>query len=145
MLLSIIVKFVLYLSCEKNENKQNEAGFGTVFLKKYVRILSMSIPRPLSTSIIVIWVLKSEKENGYFTIFCKKYLYPFCERIIVAINANGVLTFYLNDEHFILNVVLWSKELRQSRFSFLGLVLNKNILCFELGLISDSFRFTIYL
>ena len=25
--LSFIVKFVLYLSCENNENKQNEAGF----------------------------------------------------------------------------------------------------------------------
>ena len=24
-----IVKFVLYLSCEKNENKQKEAGFGS--------------------------------------------------------------------------------------------------------------------
>ena len=28
MLLSYIVKFVLYLSCEKNETKQQEAGFG---------------------------------------------------------------------------------------------------------------------
>ena len=28
MLLSFIVKFVLYMSCEKNENKQKEAGFG---------------------------------------------------------------------------------------------------------------------
>ena len=27
-LLSSIVKFVLYLSCEKNENKQKEAGLG---------------------------------------------------------------------------------------------------------------------
>ena len=26
--LSFIVKFVLYLSCEKNENKQKEAGLG---------------------------------------------------------------------------------------------------------------------
>ena len=32
MLLSLMVKFVLYLPCEKNENK-NEAGFGP-FLKK---------------------------------------------------------------------------------------------------------------
>ena len=30
-MLSIIVKFVLYLSCEKNENKQKEAGFGPFF------------------------------------------------------------------------------------------------------------------
>ena len=28
MLLSFIVKFVLYMSCEKNENKQKEAVFG---------------------------------------------------------------------------------------------------------------------
>ena len=28
MLLSVIVIFVLYLSYEKNENKQKEAGFG---------------------------------------------------------------------------------------------------------------------
>ena len=32
MLLPFIVKFVLYLSCEKNENKQKEAGLGP-FLK----------------------------------------------------------------------------------------------------------------
>ena len=32
MLVSIIVKFVLYLSCKKNENKQKESGFGP-FLK----------------------------------------------------------------------------------------------------------------
>ena len=31
-LLSFIVKFVLYLFCEENENKQKEAGFGP-FLK----------------------------------------------------------------------------------------------------------------
>ena len=34
MLLSIIVNLVLYLSCEKNKNKQKEAGFGP--LKKLV-------------------------------------------------------------------------------------------------------------
>ena len=34
MLLSIIVKFVLYLSYEKNKNKQKEAGFGPFFDKK---------------------------------------------------------------------------------------------------------------
>ena len=34
MLSSFIVKFVPYLSCEKNENKQKEAGFGPFFLKK---------------------------------------------------------------------------------------------------------------
>ena len=28
------IVFVLYLSCEKNENKQKEAGFGLFFLKK---------------------------------------------------------------------------------------------------------------
>ena len=28
MVLSVIVKFVLYLYCKKNENKQKEAGFG---------------------------------------------------------------------------------------------------------------------
>ena len=28
MLLSFMVKFVLYWSCEKNQNKQKEAGFG---------------------------------------------------------------------------------------------------------------------
>ena len=33
MLLSFIA-FVLYLSCEKNENKQKEAGFGPFFLMK---------------------------------------------------------------------------------------------------------------
>ena len=32
--LSFIVKFVLYLSCEKSKNKQKEAGFGPFFLKK---------------------------------------------------------------------------------------------------------------
>ena len=26
--------FMLYLSCEKNENKQKEAGFGPFFFKK---------------------------------------------------------------------------------------------------------------
>ena len=35
MLLSFIVKFVLYLSCEKNENKQKDAGFGPYFLKTF--------------------------------------------------------------------------------------------------------------
>ena len=33
MLSSFIIKIVLYWSCEKNENKQKEAGFGP-FLKK---------------------------------------------------------------------------------------------------------------
>ena len=28
--LSFKVKFMLYLSCEKNENKQNESGFGPI-------------------------------------------------------------------------------------------------------------------
>ena len=32
MLLSFIVKFVLYLLCENNENKQKEAGFGPFFI-----------------------------------------------------------------------------------------------------------------
>ena len=33
MLLSFIVKFVLYLFCKKNENKQKEAGLGQFFKK----------------------------------------------------------------------------------------------------------------
>ena len=33
-LASIVVKFVLYLSCEKNEKKQKEAGFGPFCFKK---------------------------------------------------------------------------------------------------------------
>ena len=39
MLLSFIVKFMLYLTCENNQNKQIEAGFGP-FLKnnKYLEI-----------------------------------------------------------------------------------------------------------
>ena len=36
MLLSFKVKFVLYLSCEKNGNKQKEAGFGP-FSKKEIK------------------------------------------------------------------------------------------------------------
>ena len=34
MLLQFIVNFVLYLSLEKNENKQKEAEFGPFFKKK---------------------------------------------------------------------------------------------------------------
>ena len=37
MLLSFIV-FVLYLSCEKNENKQKEAGFGPFFKKMLLKL-----------------------------------------------------------------------------------------------------------
>ena len=36
MLSSFIVKFVPYLSCEKNENKQKEAVFGP-FLKGFIK------------------------------------------------------------------------------------------------------------
>ena len=35
MLLSFIVKFMMYLSCEKNENKQKEAGFGPFKKQSY--------------------------------------------------------------------------------------------------------------
>ena len=38
MLLSFKVKFVLYLSCEKNENKQKEVQFGS-FLKTILSAL----------------------------------------------------------------------------------------------------------
>ena len=36
---SSFIVFVLYLSSEKNENKQKEAGFGPFFLKKYLLAL----------------------------------------------------------------------------------------------------------
>ena len=36
-LLSFIVKFELYLSCEKNKNKQKEAGFGA-YLFRFINI-----------------------------------------------------------------------------------------------------------
>ena len=39
MLLSFRIKFVLCLSCEKNENKQNVAGLGPFFLKKTGELL----------------------------------------------------------------------------------------------------------
>ena len=39
MLLSFRIKFVLCLSCEKNENKQNVAGMGPFFLKKTGELL----------------------------------------------------------------------------------------------------------
>ena len=36
ILLSFMVKFVLYLSCEKNENKQKETGVGPFFTKNLI-------------------------------------------------------------------------------------------------------------
>ena len=36
--LSSFVVFLLYLSCEKNENKQKEDGFGPFFLKKIITL-----------------------------------------------------------------------------------------------------------
>ena len=43
MLLSFIV-FVLYLSCEKNKNKQKEAGFGPYFKLSFENILNEGGP-----------------------------------------------------------------------------------------------------
>ena len=39
MLLSVMVNFAPYLSCEKNENKQKEAGFGPFYKEKSVIII----------------------------------------------------------------------------------------------------------
>ena len=41
-LFSFII-FVIYLSCEKNENKQKEAGFGPFFLKKIADIVKVHL------------------------------------------------------------------------------------------------------
>ena len=39
-ILLFTVKFVLYLSCGKNENKYKEAGFGPLFNKRKIELIN---------------------------------------------------------------------------------------------------------
>ena len=61
MLLLFIV-FVLYLSCEKNENKQKEAGIGP-FLKKQLVVEAH----------LKVWLLPTQEDPGLNTVVYKIY------------------------------------------------------------------------
>ena len=53
----IYSKFVLYLSCEKNENKQKEPGFGPFFLKKTAfKIGQQSQPVLAASNFLVVQI-----------------------------------------------------------------------------------------
>ena len=59
MLLSFIVKFVLYLSCEKNEINKKRPGLAHFFIKKYDhRVMNKKYTTPLPYS----WDVEQQKD-----------------------------------------------------------------------------------
>ena len=80
-LLSFLVKFVLNLSCEKNENKQKEAGLGP--FKKQNKVYATPTPTPLA--------LKGHLRKVYLTKMddrtnkkCINIIYSFLHAVLVV-------------------------------------------------------------
>ena len=93
MLLSFIVKFVLYLLCEKNRNKQKEAGFGP-FLKQSIMILMLQtvwqfLSMPSAQSTLNFYDRLPAVWNVFINFYISLLLvYPCCGALVSLFNAN---------------------------------------------------------